>query len=312
MAIQLFQRLVQAAILLFLISIVGFALLRLLPGDFAEVLLLAQMDGTLPDPATVAQFAQDNGFNDPMPLQYWHWLTDALGGDLGQSFITGEAVSSDMALRISRSLFLGVTSLATALMLAVPIGFFCATHTGGVIDRALTALSVVGMSIPNFWLALLMALFFSLFLDLLPSSGHGTLAHVVLPALVIATSVTGVIARFVRARLLDELSQDYVRTANAKGMGRLRILLSHVVPNILPSTLTLTGLQFARIFDGMIVVETIFAWPGIGSLLVESLFNRDYPLIQMCFLVIASGYVVINLVVDYLITLIDPRVRGAI
>ena len=312
MLLQLGQRLIQAAILLFVISLVGFALLRLLPGDFAEVLLLAQMDGTLPDKDAIAQFTEDNGFNDPALVQYWRWLSAALSGDLGQSFITGETVVSDLSLRVSRSLMLGLASLALALFLAIPIGFYCAIHAGNISDRIFTGISVIGMSIPNFWLALLMALLFSLFLNLLPSSGHGTLAHIILPALVIATSITDVLARFIRSRLLDELSQDYVRTAKAKGLSRKRILWFHAVPNILPSTLTLTGLQFARVFDGMIVVETIFAWPGIGSLLVESLFNRDYPLIQMCFLVIASGYVVINFMVDYLITLIDPRVRGVV
>lgn len=309
---QLMRRLFQSLILLLLVSIAGFVLLRLLPGNFAEVLLLSQMDGTLPDQATVQRYAAENGFNDPLPLQYLRWLGNTLTGDLGRSFVTGEDVAADILLRLKRSLALAVLSIGVALAFAIPIGCFCAYHAGGLIDRLLAAGSVIGLSIPNFWYALLVALLFSLTLRWLPSSGHGTLAHAVLPTLVIATTMTGVIARFIRARLLDEFHHPYIRTARAKGLSQPRVLLGHALPNILPSVLTLTGLQFARAFDGMIIIETIFAWPGIGSLLVESLLNRDYPLIQVCFLVIACGYILINLVVDYLITLADPRVQEAI
>ncbi|AMN52810.1 peptide transporter [Labrenzia sp. CP4] len=309
---RLSHRLVQSVILLFLVSVAGFALLRLLPGDFAEVLLLSQMDGTLPDAAAVDRFSAENGFDDPLPVQYLRWLGNVLTGDLGTSFVTGESVSADILLRIRQSLILALLSIGLALVLAVPIGCFCAYHAGGLADRLLAVASVAGLSIPNFWYALLLALLFSLTLGWLPSSGHGTIAHAVLPTLVIATTMTGVIARFVRARLLDEFHHAYIRTAKAKGLSQTRILLHHALPNILPSLLTLTGLQFARAFDGMIIVETIFAWPGIGSLLVASLLNRDYPLIQICFLVIACGYIIINLLVDYLVTLADPRVQEAI
>lgn len=312
MHIRFAHRLIQAIFLILAISVAGFLLLRLMPGNFAEVLLMSQMDGTLPNPEVVTRFATENGFNDPLIIQYLRWLGALLGGDLGHSFITGEPVLADLALRISRSLVLALTSLVTALVIALPIGCLCAYGAGRWYDRLFVSLSVIGMSIPNFWYALLLALLFSLTLGWFPSSGHGTLAHMILPTLVISTSISGVIARFVRASLLDELSQQYIRTAKAKGLGRLRILLGHAVPNIVPATLTLTGLQFARVFDGMVVVETLFAWPGVGSLLLESLLNRDYPLIQGCFLVIATGYVVVNLVVDYLITIYDPRVREVV
>lgn len=287
-------------------------MLRLMPGDFAEVLLLSQMDGTLPDADAIRKFSAENGFDDPLVLQYLRWFGGVLSGDLGKSFVTGEAVAADIGLRISQSLILALSSICLAIALALPIGCFCAYHAGGLADRLLAAGSVVGLSIPNFWYALLLALLFSLTLGWLPSSGHETLAHAVLPTLVIATTMTGVLARFVRARLLDEFHHAYIRTARAKGLGQARVLLHHALPNILPSLLTLVGLQFARAFDGMIIVETIFAWPGIGSLLVGSLLNRDYPLIQVCFLVIACGYILINLLVDYLVTMVDPRVREAI
>ena len=312
MLVQLGQRIVQAIVLMLAISVAGFLLLRLMPGDFAEVLLMSQMDGTLPDQKAVAKFAADNGFNDPLPVQYLRWLSAVMRGDFGQSFVTGEPVVSDLTLRIGRSLVLAVSSLLVALVIALSIGCLCAYGAGRWYDRLFVTLSVAGMSIPNFWYALLLALLFALLLGWLPSSGHGTFSHLILPTLVISTSISGVLARFVRASLLDELSQQYVRTARAKGLGNARILLGHAVPNIVPAALTLTGLQFARVFDGMVIVETLFAWPGIGSLLLESLLNRDYPLIQGCFLVIATGYVLVNLIVDYLITLYDPRVREVV
>ncbi|PLW77201.1 ABC transporter permease [Cohaesibacter celericrescens] len=306
---QLGQRLLQAMMLLLCMSMVGFALLHLLPGDFAEILLMSQMDGTLPDAATVARFSASQGFDAPLPIQYLRWLGALLHGDLGTSFITGEPVLADITVRIGRSISLAIFSMITALLIALPIGFLCAYRSGGCLDRLFVMLSVVGMSIPNFWYALLLSLLFSLTLGWLPSFGHTTLAHAVLPTLVIATSISGILVRYIRSSLLDEASQDYVRTAKAKGLGSLRIFFKHVTPNILPATLTLAGLQLARIFDGMIIVETLFAWPGLGSLLVEALLNRDYPLIQACFLVIASSYILINLAIDYVITIYDPRVR---
>lgn len=312
MARQLVLRLVSACFLLLAVSIAGFALLRLMPGDFAEVLLMSQMDGTLPDPETVARFSAENGFDRPLPIQYLAWLGSVLSGDLGTSFVTGEPVIDDIALRVGASLQLATTALLLGLALALPVGALCAAFPGGLLDRALAGLAVVGMSIPNFWYALLLALLFSLVLGWLPSGGYGTPAHMVLPALVIATSITGVLARYVRGCLLEELSQPYVRTARAKGLSGARVLLAHAAPNVLPAVLTLTGLQFARIFDGMIIVETLFGWPGIGRLMVEALLARDYPLIQATFLVVACGYVLVNLAVDYLIALYDPRTRGIV
>ena len=178
--------------------------------------------------------------------------------------------------------------------------------TGAILTLAF---AVVGMSIPNFWFALLLALFFALTLGWLPSTGYGTTAHLVLPAIAIATSISGILARYVRGCLLEELSQPYVRTARAKGLSQPRVLLGHAAPNVLPAVLTLTGMQLTRIFDGMIIVETLFGWPGIGRMMVEALLARDYSLIQACFLVVAGGYAIVNLAVDYAIALYDPRVR---
>ncbi|ADZ71202.1 ABC transporter permease [Polymorphum gilvum] len=309
---QLGLRLIYACLLILAVSIAGFALLRLMPGDFAEVLLMSQMDGTLPDAETVARFSAENGFDAPLPVQYLDWLWRVAQGDLGTSFVTGDPVLEDVTLRLGKSLTLALLALGTGLVISLPVGALCAFYPGSLLDRTFATLAVVGMSIPNFWYALMLALLFSLTLGWLPSTGHGTWAHAVLPTLVIGTSISGVLARYVRGCLLEELSQPYVRTARSKGLSDRRVLLFHAAPNVFPAVLTLTGLQFARVFDGMIIVETLFAWPGIGRLLVDSLLSRDYPLIQACFLVVAASYVLINLVVDYAITLYDPRVRGVV
>lgn len=309
MASRLIARMTHAFILLFVVSVVGFTLLRLMPGDFAEILLVAQMDGTLPDASQVQQFAANNGLDDPLPQQYARWLFALLQGDLGKSFITDEPIMNDITLRLGQSLILAILSLVTALAIAVPLGVLCARYPRSKIDRITGMISVIGMSIPNFWYALLLALLFSLILGWLPTGGHGTWAHAILPTLVIATSVAGVLSRYVRSSLLEELSKPYIRTAKAKGASRLRTVLRHAIPNIAPGLLTFSGMQFARIFDGMIIVETLFAWPGIGRFLVESLLNRDYPAIQACFLLVAASYILVNLAVDIAISLYDPRTR---
>ncbi|MDP2699366.1 ABC transporter permease [Thalassospira sp.] len=309
MAYRLWVRLTHALALIVFISVAGFALLRLMPGDFVEILLLSQMDGTLPDASQVARFAEANGLNDPLPVQYFRWLGALFQGDMGISLVTRAPVIDDIVLRIGKSMTLAVAGMGLALLIAIPAGILCALYPGGRIDRVCTTMTVIGMSIPNFWYALLLALLFSLVLGWLPSSGHGTLAHAVLPTLVIATSIAGVLARYIRSSLLEELTEPYIRTARAKGLGKIRTLLHHGVPNVVPGVLTLTGLQFARVFDGMIIVETLFAWPGIGRFLVESLLNRDYPAIQGCFLVIATAYILVNLAVDVAISIYDPRAR---
>jgi ABC-type dipeptide/oligopeptide/nickel transport system permease component len=173
-------------------------------------------------------------------------------------------------------------------------------------------LAVLGMAIPNFWYSLIMVMVFSLFLGWLPVSGYGHWTHIVLPALVIGTSMAGIMARFIRSCVLDVLSRDFVRTAHSKGLGEIRVLLGHALPNALVPIVTLLGLQIGKMFDGVVVVETIFAWPGIGRLLVESIFSRDFPVLQLCVLVIGAVYIAVNLTVDLLVMAIDPRIRGAL
>tara|TARA_R110002020_G_scaffold48670_4_gene138645 strand:- start:121 stop:1071 length:951 start_codon:yes stop_codon:yes gene_type:complete len=312
LAASIARRLGFAIGLLLVVSIAGFGLLRLMPGDFAEVLLMAQMDGEIPSAEALRTFEAEHNFDDPLPLQYLRWLGAVLTGDLGTSLVTGEPVGREIVLRLGNSLKLAVAALALSLAIAIPIAFLATRYRNGALDRVSAVVAVLGMSIPNFWYALLLALLFSLTLGWLPSSGYGTWQHAVLPTIVIGTSVCGVSARYIRSLLIDEVGRPYMRTAAMKGLGPIAALVRHAGPNVLPAILTLAGLQFARIFDGVIIVETLFGWPGIGRLLVDSLLNRDFPLIQACFLAIAVAYVLTNLVVDMAISAIDPRVREVV
>lgn len=309
---RLFLRLSHAGVLLLALSVASFLLLHLMPGDFAEVLLMSQMDGYVPSEEALARFSAEHGFDRPMPVQYLAWLGGLFSGDLGRSLVTGEPVAREMALRLGHSLQLATAAIVLSLAIAIPLALAAARYPNGWLDRLGMALAVVAMSIPNFWYALLLALLFSLALGWLPSSGHGTWLHMVLPMLVIGTSAAGVTTRYIRSLLLDEGGRPYMRTALAKGVGPLAAITRHAWPNAFPAVLTLVGLQFARVFDGMIVVEVLFAWPGIGRLLVESLLARDFPVIQACFLVIGAAYVLIHLLVDVSIALFDPRGQEAI
>lgn len=309
---RLIQRAACSAVLLLLLSLASFTLLRLMPGDFAEVLLMSQMDGNVPSAAALAKFSADHGFDRPMPVQYLNWLGGLLSGDLGHSLVTGEPVGREILLRLGSSLELAAAAIFLSMAIAIPLALAAVRFPNGLTDRLCMALSVVAMSIPNFWYALLLALLFSLVLGWLPSSGHGSWLQMVLPVVVIGTSVAGVSTRYIRGLLLDEAGRPYMRTAAAKGVGPLAALIGHAWPNALPSVLTLAGLQFARVFDGIIVVEVLFVWPGIGRLLVESLMARDFPVIQACFLIIGTVYVITHLLVDVVIALLDPRGQEAI
>ena len=305
------QRLLHSACLLVAVSLVAFMTLRALPGDFAEVLLTHQMDGEIPSAAALAEFRSENGFDAPILQQYLRWAAEAITGNLGTSFRSGDPVAEELRFAATATLWLTGVTFALVL-LAIPLGIVAALNAGGWIDRLVSGLAVLGMAVPNFWHALLFMLLFGLVLGWLPSSGYGTWSHVVLPALVIATSSLGVVARIVRSALIEQRRALYVRTARSKGAGSIRILVDHCMVNTAAPVLTVLGLQAARIFDGAIVVETVFGWPGLGRTLAEAVLNRDFPMIQGAILLIGSAYVLINLLVDTAIALIDPRVRASV
>ena len=306
------RRIFAALLLLITLSVAGFAILRLMPGDFVTVLLTAQSDGVLPEPEAVAAYAEQMGFDAPLPLQYLRWLGEVLQGDFGLSFTRNQPVTEMIGAAAQNSLLLALSVILLALVIAFPLALTAALRPGSLFDRALMLVSVAGMSVPTFWLALLLSLLLVLQLGWLPSSGFDSPRHILLPALTAATGVAGFLARYLRSLLLEESQRPYIRTARAQGATALSALLCHALPNAAPALLTVLGAQLIMIFEGMLVIETIFNWPGMGRLFVSALLSRDFPVIQACFLVIGASYVVINLAVDLLLGHSDRRIGGAV
>ena len=296
-------RLATAVLVILGVSIVSF-FLTFLTGDPAEIML--------PPGATAAQiekFRADWGFDDPVIVQYWRFLKRAVHGDFGISLRHGQQSLPLIAARLPATLQLTLTAMVLAIALAVPLGVLAATHRGGPIDLLAMGVALVGQSVPNFWLAIMMILLFAVSWGLLPTSGRGGVAHVVMPAAAIAINLMALLTRLVRSTMIEMLSEDYVRTARAKGLRELFVTSRHALPNALIPLVTVVGLQFGYILGGAVVIETIFTWPGVGLFTIQAILNRDYPVVQASVFILATAVVLINLVVDLLYVWLDPRVR---
>ena len=296
-------RLATAVLVIFGVSVVSF-FLTFLTGDPAEIML--------PPGATAAQiekFRAEWGFADPLPVQYWRFLKRALHGDFGVSLRHGQSSLPLIAARLPATLQLTVTAMFLAIVLAVPLGVLAATHRGGPVDLLAMSVALVGQSVPNFWLAIMMILLFAVSWGLLPTSGRGGVAHVVMPAAAIAINLMALLTRLVRSTMIEMLSEDYVRTARAKGLREVFVTGRHALPNALIPLVTVIGLQFGYILGGAVVIETIFTWPGVGLFTIQAILNRDYPVVQAAVFILATGVVLINLAVDLLYVWLDPRIR---
>jgi len=296
-------RLATAVLVILGVSIVSF-FLTFLTGDPAEIML--------PPGATAAQiekFRAEWGFDDPVIVQYWRFLKRAVHGDFGISLRHGRQSLPLIAARLPATLQLTVTAMLLAIALAVPLGVLAATHRGGPIDLLAMGVALVGQSVPNFWLAIMMILLFAVSWGLLPTSGRGGVAHVVMPAAAIAINLMALLTRLVRSTMIEMLSEDYVRTARAKGLRELFVTSRHALPNALIPLVTVIGLQFGYILGGAVVIETIFTWPGVGLFTIQAILNRDYPVVQASVFILATAVVLINLAVDLLYVWLDPRIR---
>lgn len=296
-------RLATAVLVIVGVSAVSF-LLTFLTGDPAEIML--------PPGATaqqIAKFRAEWGFDDPLPIQYWRFLSRAVQGDFGVSLRHGQSSLPLIAARLPATLQLTVTAMLLAIVLAVPLGVLAAAHRGGKIDLLAMAVALVGQSVPNFWLAIMMILLFAVSWGLLPTSGRGGLAHVVMPATAIAINLMALLTRLVRTTMIEVLAEDYVRTGRSKGLGEVVVLTRHALPNALIPLVTVVGLQFGYILGGAVVIETIFTWPGVGLFTIQAILNRDYPVVQASVFVLATAVVLINLTVDLLYVWLDPRIR---
>jgi peptide/nickel transport system permease protein len=299
-------RLLQLIPVLLAVSLITFSLIFLAPGDPAEVYLRSV--GQPATPPAVASLRQEWGLNAPVPVQYVRWLGRVVQFDLGESLRTGEPVAQAIATRIPKTLELALTAIVFALLLSLPLGILAAVYRNSWIDGLCRMFALVGAAVPNFWLAFLLILYLSVRLKLFPTMGADTWLHVVLPALVLALGLAASYARLLRASLCDALSQDYVRTAMAKGLSSRRVILVHALKNALIPFVTVLGMSMGHLLGGSVVVEAIFSWPGLGKFAWDAIMIRDYPAVQGVVLVMAVLFVVTNLLVDLAYRLLDPRV----
>ena len=279
-----------------------FAFLHLLPGDPVEIML-----GEWAAPADVAALRRELGLDRPLVTQYVRFLAHAARGDLGHSIAFRVPVARVIAARYPATLELAAAAFALAVAFAVPFGVLAAVRRGAALDRVARLASLSGVCLPSFWLGPLLMLAFSIRLGWLPVAGRGGLPHLVLPAITLALGMVGILVRLTRASLLAALGEDYVRTARAKGAPRWRAVGVHALRNALVPVVTVLGLQAGALLAGAIITETVFAWPGLGRLVVQAIQARDYPLVQGCVLAIGVSYVAVNTAADVLARAIDPR-----
>lgn len=311
MAGYVVRRVAQAVVALLGVSVVVFALMHLVPGDPVRTAL-----GTRFDPALYDALRARAGLDQPIVVQYVDWLARAVQGDLGVSFRTGAPVTEAIVGRLPATATLAVASLIIALVIAIPTGIVSAVRQGSAVDHAATAFSQVGLSIPDFWYGIMLILVFALALGWLPPSGYASLLddpaewlrHLILPAVTAGVVTGAILARFTRSAVLEAMNTEHVRLARAKGLPERHILREHVLRNAWIPIVTVTGLQLATLLGGIVVVEVVFAWPGLGRLALDAVNARDYPVLQGAVLVIASSFLLVNLLVDLLYARLDPRI----
>jgi peptide/nickel transport system permease protein len=281
-----------------------FSLIHFIPGDPALAML-----GETAAPEDVEELRRRLGLDRPLLEQYGNFLAGVVRGDLGTSLRTSQPVSEAILERLPATFELAAAAMIVALLISIPLGIAAAVWRGTVVDHGAMTLALMGISIPNFWLGPLLAIIFAVELGWLPVSGRGTLAHLILPAISLGAALAAILARMTRATLLEELREQYVQAARARGASRARAVVRHAFRNSLIPIVTLLGLQFGAVLTGAVITETIFAWPGIGRLLIQSIGFRDYPLVQGAILFIAVTYVGVNLLTDLLYGVLDPRIR---
>ena len=304
---HLLRRLAGMGLVLLAVSFITFAALAAAPGDAAGTMV-----GDSASAEQMALLRQSLGLDGSLLVRYQRFLGDlVLHGDLGRSLLSGRPVSQLLLERLPYTALLAVSAISLAVLLGAPLGMAAALRAGTRLDTALMGGAALGLAVPAFWSSLLLMLLFSLRLRWLPVAGAGSLRHLVLPAVVLALPTAAIVARLIRASLLDTLHADFVRTAHAKGLSSRRVLSSHVVRNSLLPVVTILGLQLGHLLGGAFVVETIFGWPGVGRLAVQAIFDRDMPVVLGAALTIAAIYLLVNLAVDLVHGVLDPRIGRA-
>jgi peptide/nickel transport system permease protein len=312
MAAYIARRLLSLIPVLFVVGAVVFALIHLTPGDPAAVIA---GPGATPD--QILTLRRELGLDAPLAVQFARWFAGALTGNFGNSLYFNEPVVTTLLTHAAPTVSLTGLAFAFALVIAVPTGVFAAVQRDSVLDRAFVSVSLLGISIPNFWLALILIMVFAVRVQWFPVAGYVPpdqgwwpwLRALILPAFVLAAQQAGIIARILRDGMLDVLAAPYIQTARGKGLTERRVILRHALPNALIPTATVIGTSLAALLGGAVVTETVFTIPGIGELVVDSIGRRDYPVVQGVVLLVAIVYVVVNLIVDVSYTVLDPRIR---
>lgn len=312
MAGYVLRRCLQALGVLLGVSVLVFAIIHLVPGDPVRLAL-----GTRFDQATYEALRERSGLDQPLLQQYISWITGVVTGDFGVSFRTGRTVLSMVLERLPATVSLAGVSVVVALLIAIPLGVLSAIRQGTFTDKVATAISQFGISVPDFWLGILMILLFAGVLGWFPASGYVPLTEdplewarrLVLPGITVGVVSGAVLTRFVRSSVLEALGEDFVRTVRSKGLPERRIIREHVLPNALVPVITVTGLQLAYLLSGVVIVEAVFAWPGLGRLALDAVLARDYPVVQGAVLLFAAFFLVVNLLVDLLYAFVDPRIE---
>jgi ABC-type dipeptide/oligopeptide/nickel transport system permease component len=304
MGAYILQRLIYAVFVLWGALTVIFLVVRILPGDPASMML-----GAGATEAEVTELQHNLGLDDSMPQQYVTFMSEAVRLDFGESLWLRRPVVESVGERIAATARLALAAVVIALAISFPLGILAALRQRSPIDYAVSVISLIGQSVPSFWLGIMLILIFARQLRWLPSAGSQTPQHLILPAITLALPLVGVLTRLVRSGLLEVMHEDYIRTARAKGLSSRTVLTRHAMRNMLIPVVTVLGIQLGNLLGGAVIVETVFGWPGIGRLLVDAIAKRDYPLVQAAILFITTIFVLINLLVDLSYIYLDPRIR---
>ena len=300
----LLERSVQLVIVLFFLSVIVFTIVRLIPGDPAAIML-----GTEATPQVMAQIRREMGLDQPIVVQYVRWLRSVLAGNFGTSWVSKQPALGLILGALPVTLQLVASAFVVALVIAFPAGIVAALRPRSWIDHGSTTFALLGVSLPSFWLGIMLVLLFGVTLRWLPTSGYQNWTYLILPSITLAAYPTALVARLTRSSMLEILSRDYIRTGRAKGLAERAVILRHALRNATIPVLTVIGIQIGALLGGAVITESVFAWPGMGKLVVDAIYSRDFPVVQTVLIISATIFVAINLLVDALYTVVDPRIR---
>lgn len=287
------------------VTFIVFGIMHLTPGSPAKIKL-----GEMAKPEQIEALEKEMGLDKPFIVQYVNYMKKAVTGDFGRSYLSNREVFTEVLQRFPATLKLAIASMVIAVVIGIPVGIISATKQYSVLDSVTMVLALIGVSMPVFWLGLMLILVFSVKLGVLPSSGASTLQHLILPAITLGLSSTAIITRMTRSSMLEVIRQDYIRTARAKGVPERAVINKHALRNALIPVVTVIGLQFGSLLGGAVLTETVFSWPGVGKLMIDSIKKQDRPVVLACIIFISITFSVVNLGVDILYAFIDPRIKS--